>query len=72
MALKFAGLVQGCANCESVQSQLGIAQRGMKERDAMIKDLKSLCAKFEKQLSQQDVLLQQYNERGQRAAKLTK
>lgn len=33
----------------------------VKERDATIKELKTLCSKFETQLTQQDKLLEQWS-----------
>nr|KAG5687756.1 hypothetical protein BaRGS_014845 [Batillaria attramentaria] len=51
------GHCQNCAEATARAEKLAVT---VKERDTSIKDLKSLCAKFEKQLSQQDQLLKMW------------
>ncbi|XP_070204497.1 filamin A-interacting protein 1-like isoform X2 [Littorina saxatilis] len=49
-----------CGNCAESASRAEKLAVTVKEREMAIKELKTLCAKFEKQLSQQDVLLKQW------------
>ncbi|XP_060076060.1 trichohyalin-like [Ylistrum balloti] len=51
-----------CGNCQESLSKAEKYQVAVKERDATIKDLKSLVTKFEKQLTQQDELLKSWAE----------
>lgn len=51
-----------CGNCDVMRKQLTFTQALLKERDASIGELKTLCSKFEKQLTQQDALLTQFAE----------
>ncbi|XP_033748499.1 ERC protein 2-like [Pecten maximus] len=51
-----------CGNCQESLSKVEKFQLAVKERDATIKDLKSLVTKFEKQLTQQDELLKSWAE----------
>ena len=52
----------GCSNCDVMRKQLSTSQVQGREKDKTIGDLKTLCSKFEKQLSQQDSLLKQFAE----------
>ncbi|KAK2168634.1 hypothetical protein LSH36_15g05012 [Paralvinella palmiformis] len=51
-----------CSNCEVLQNQLASSQKHMKEKENTIKDLKELCAKHEKQISQQELMLRKFAE----------
>ncbi|XP_061188557.1 mRNA export factor GLE1-like [Saccostrea echinata] len=51
-----------CANCQDMTAKLEKFNASIKEKDQTIKELKSLCARFEKQLTQQDYLLKQWAE----------
>lgn len=51
------GNCQNCAEATARAERLAVT---IKERETTVKDLKSLCAKFEKQLSQQDQLLKMW------------
>lgn len=51
-----------CQNCAEATSRAEKLALTLKEREVTVKDLKSLCAKFEKQLSQQDQLLKMFAE----------
>lgn len=52
----------GCTNCPSLKAELEAKQKSILEKDAHIKQLMTLCKKFEVQLSQQDVIMQQFAE----------
>ncbi|XP_076434917.1 uncharacterized protein LOC143274847 [Babylonia areolata] len=49
-----------CGNCAEAAARAEKLSSALKEREATVKELKSLCTRFEKQLSQQDVLLKQW------------
>ncbi len=51
-----------CSNCDSSNSKYQAAQKASSEKDKTIRELKALCSKFEKQLTQQDALLKQWAE----------
>ena len=52
----------GCGNCANLNSQLNKSEKSNKEKAATINELKNLCSKFEKQLTQQDELLKVWAE----------
>ena len=52
----------GCQNCDGNLSKLNTALKSNAEKDKYIKELKAMCSKFEKQLTQQDVLLKKVAE----------
>ena len=54
---------QTCGNCQETLLKLDKAMLSIKEKDSSIKELKSLCSRFEKQLSQQDELLKMFAEK---------
>lgn len=51
-----------CPNCQDMTAKLEKFNASIKDKDLTIKELKSLCARFEKQLTQQDHLLKQWAE----------
>ncbi|KAL8561090.1 hypothetical protein ACOMHN_031034 [Nucella lapillus] len=51
-----------CGNCAELTTRTEKLAATLKEREVTVKDLKSLCARFEKQLTQQDTLLKQWAE----------
>ena len=51
-----------CPNCQDMTTKLEKFSVSIKDKDLTIKELKSLCTKFEKQLTQQDHLLKQWAE----------
>nr|XP_022344710.1 uncharacterized protein LOC111137529 [Crassostrea virginica] len=51
-----------CPNCQDMTTKLEKFSVSIKDKDLTIKELKSLCTKFEKQLTQQDHLLKQLAE----------
>ena len=51
-----------CGNCASLTAKLNESEKNIKEKTTVIRDLKGLCAKFEKQLKQQDELLKLWAE----------
>lgn len=52
-----------CGNCQESLLKLEKAMLSIKEKDASIKELQTLCSRFEKQLSQQDELLKLFAEK---------
>ena len=60
---KIIFLFQTCGHCQENLLKLDKAMLSIKEKDASIKELKSLCSRFEKQLSQQDELLKLFAEK---------
>lgn len=56
------GSAGACANCPSLEQQVEQSNKTLRDKDKTIKELKTLCAKFEKQLTQQDALLKQWAE----------
>ena len=51
-----------CQNCDINMSKLKATQKSVTEKDKYITELKSMCSKFEKQLTEQDSLLKQFSE----------
>ncbi|KAK3721625.1 hypothetical protein RRG08_044706 [Elysia crispata] len=49
-----------CSNCDDNKAKVTKLQTQVKEKDATIKELKTLCSKFESQLTTQDKLLEQW------------
>ncbi|XP_052798520.1 golgin subfamily A member 4-like isoform X2 [Mya arenaria] len=49
-----------CTNCNDMASKLERAVVSIKEKDASIKELNSLCSKFETQLKKQDEILKMF------------
>lgn len=49
-----------CGNCAESAARAEKLATMVKEREVTIKELKSLCVRFETQLTQQDVLLKQW------------
>ncbi|XP_067672021.1 kinesin-like protein KIF3A [Haliotis asinina] len=57
-----------CSNCPDMMAKLDRAHLMVKDRDHTVKELKAMCSKMEKQLTQQDQLLKSWaDSRGHKA-----